>query len=162
DYNRSHEPRCSTSPGWVVVDALVGGSDLAVAGVILAKGVNNNEAAAGILVSSLIEGLVFGASAATGVHWISDCNQARREYDGEGDSDGRTGYVGGEDSPEAAALRRERAEALKRRHPADESQRPIVEGEKPIYCATTESADIGVCNIDPDRCEAAKRDGEAH
>lgn len=72
-YVVDHEPRCTTTPGWWLIDGISVGGDVA-----LAIGSRDNGALLGVGLTSAAIDL---AAMATGTIWASECRDARRAYD---------------------------------------------------------------------------------
>jgi hypothetical protein len=76
-YRLDHEPRCSTSAGWRVVDA--GGAVLG--GLTAIKYAQDDPVNYTVVGVATLLAVVHAISAVSGVGWAGECEDARRDYD---------------------------------------------------------------------------------
>lgn len=78
DHTPAQEPRCSTSPGWYLWDALIAAGDAAL--ILDADQVAPGNTQQLVTVAAL-SGIAHGISAIRGISWRSDCEEARAAWD---------------------------------------------------------------------------------
>lgn len=142
-----HEPRCTTTIGWQVLDGVFGALN-AVAVVGELENNTRTDQDDAVLLFGIGWVAIHTASLISGGRWAHECERAQREWDGS------------EAEPHAHSRPEpeEREPAPPRKvEPEAEPERKVVWGKKPVFCtAQTDDADRGPCFVDEAACKEAR------
>ncbi len=78
EYAYHSEPRCTTSPGWYVLDGLMAAGDAAI---LFVDDRSAKTLGPAVFATALVSGLIHFGSMVHGYRWADECDGARREYD---------------------------------------------------------------------------------
>lgn len=80
DRRKTDEPRCSTTPGWWLLDALLGAGNGLIA-IDAASANPKPDNANAVLAGALVGLVIHTASGISGERWAAECHDAQRAWD---------------------------------------------------------------------------------
>lgn len=156
-YERRSEPNCSTTFGWTLLDTGFGLLGVGQLGAGLSGESVAGLSPAELSLSGLVDIVIHGASAITGLVWRSECEHAYRDWEGTAVDptavDPTVERLKREADAEERAARAEQALIAKQRRESTRNPTPQPRG---FYCSSSPSnPTAGMCTRDKSDCESA-------